>query len=108
MSQRMAVTEEGLYDLLSFLVSSAHLLVNEPEHYGSFRLIDAASRLIEFALESGHLEDDAFLREFKEDADRGNLLMMTDEVGFLRFLEDATRDMAREMKRRATANKVGS
>ena len=77
MSQRMAVTEEDLYELLSFLVSSAHLLVNEPEHYGSFRLIDAACRLIGFALESGRLEDDGFLREFKEDADRKKLLMMT-------------------------------
>lgn len=101
MSQRLAVTEEELYELLSFLVSSAHLLVNEPEHYGSFRLIDAACRLIGFALESGRLEDDQFLREFKENADRGKLLMMTDEDGFLQFLEDATRDVAREMKRRS-------
>ncbi len=105
MSQRLAVTEEELYELLSFLVSSAHLLVNEPEHYGSFRLVDAACRLIEFALVNGRLEDDQFLREFKEDADRGKLLMMTDEEGFLQFLEDATRDVAREMKRRASAGR---
>jgi hypothetical protein len=97
----MAVTEEDLYELLSFLVSSAHLLVNEPEHYGSFRLIDAACRLIAFALDGGGLEDDSFLRAFKEDADRRKLLLMTDQAGFLQFLEDATRDMAREMKRRA-------
>ena len=108
MSQRLAVTEENLYELLSFLVSSAHLLENEPEHYGSFRLIDAACRLVGFALKSGRLEDDGFLREFKEDADRGKLLMMTDEAGFLQFLEDATRKVAREMKRRATANESGS
>jgi len=108
MSQRLAVNEEELYELLSFLVSSAHLLVNEPEHYGSFRLIDAACRLIGFALESGRLEDEKFLREFKEDADRRKLLMMTDEEGFLQFLEDATRDVAKEMKRQATAQGSGS
>jgi len=101
-SQRLAVTEEDLYELLSFLVSSAHLLVNEPEHYGSFRLIDAACRLVGFALDGGGLEDDDFLRAFKEDADRRKLLLMTDQDGFLQFLEDATRDMAREMKRRAS------
>jgi hypothetical protein len=100
MSQRLAITEEELYELLSFLVSSAHLLVNEPEHYGSFRLIDAACRLIGFALESGRLEDDQFLNAFKENADQKKLLLMTDEAGFLQFLEDATRDVAKEMKRR--------
>ena len=102
MSQRTVLTEEDLYELLSFLVSSAHLLVNEPEHYGSFRLIDAACRLVGFALEGGRLEDEEFLREFKETADRNKLFLMTDQEAFLQYLEDATRDVAREMKRRAT------
>jgi hypothetical protein len=30
---------------------------------------------------------------------------MTDEAGFLQFLEDATRTVAREMKRRANARR---
>jgi hypothetical protein len=101
MSQRLVVTEEDLYELLSFLVSSAHLCVHEPRLYGTFRLIDAACRLIGFALESGQLEDEQFLRQFKEDTDKGKLWMMTDEEAYLEFLEDATRKMAREMKRRA-------
>jgi len=58
-------------------------------------------RLIGFAFSSGRLEDDAFLRDFKDEADRKKLLMMTDEEGYLQFLEDATRDVAREMKSRA-------
>ena len=101
MSQRTLLTEEELYELLSFLVSSAHLLVNEPENYGSFRLIDAACRLVGFALEGGCLEDDQFLREFKEDADQKKLLLLTDQEAFLQYLEDATRNVAMEMKRRA-------
>jgi len=104
-SQRTLLTEEELYELLSFLVSSAHLLVNEPENYGSFRLIDAACRLVGFALEGGRLEDDQFLREFKEYADQKKLLLMTDQEAFLQYLEDATRDVAREMKRRADAGR---
>jgi hypothetical protein len=107
-SQRLAASEEDLYELLSFLVSSAHLNVGEPRLYCSFRLIDAACRLIGFALESGRLEDDGFLREFKDDADRKKLLMMTDEERYLQFLEDATRNVAREMKSRATARGTGS
>ena len=71
--------------------------------YGTFRLIDAASRLIGLAQESGELEDDRFLREFKEDADERKLLMMADEEAYFEFLEDATRRMAEEMKSRAGA-----
>jgi hypothetical protein len=97
----MVLSEEDLYEALSFLVSSAHLCVIEPRTYGTFRLIDAASRLIGLALESEELADDQFLREFKEDADRRKLLMMTDEKGYFQFLEDATRKMAMKMKKRA-------
>ena len=103
MSQRMVVSEEDLYEVLSFLVSSAHMCVVEPEFYGTFRLIDAACRLTGLALENGQLEADQFLREFKEDADRRKLLLMTDQEGYFQFLEDATQKMAKEMKRRAGA-----
>jgi hypothetical protein len=107
MSQRMVVSEEGLYEVLAFLFSSAHILVNEPHLYGTFRLIDGASRLMGFALESGQLEDEQFLRELKNDVDEKKFLLMTDEQTYFALLEGATRAMAREMKRRATANKIG-
>jgi hypothetical protein len=104
MSQRIVATEEDVYELLSFLVSSAHLCVDEPKLYSPFRLIDASCRLAGFALESGNLEDDQFLREFKEDAEKRKFLVTTDEEGFLQFLEDVTRRVAREMKRRAATD----
>ena len=108
MSQRMVVSEEGLYEVLAFLFSSAHLLVNEPHLYGTFRLIDGASRLMAFAHESGQLEDERFLRELKDDVDEKKFLLMTDEETYFELLEDATRRMAKEMKKRAPANKGGS
>jgi len=108
MSQRMVVSEEDLYEVLAFLFSSAHILVQEPHLYGTFRLIDAASRLVAFALESGQLEDEQFLRELKEDVDERKLLLMTDEEAYFELLEDATRKMAKEMKRRAAATKGNS
>ena len=103
MSQHMVLTEENLYEILSFLVSSAHLCVKEPRFYGTFRLIDAACRLVEFSLESELLKEDQFLHKFKAYADENKLLLMTDEGAYFEFLEDATRQMAKEMKRRATA-----
>jgi len=105
MTDHMVVSEEDLYEILAFLFSSAHLLVNEPHLYGTFRLIDAATRLIGFALEGGELEDDKFLRQLKEDVDARKLLLMTDEETYFQLLEDATRQMAKEMKRRATASR---
>ncbi|MGB9299469.1 MAG: DUF6092 family protein [Anaerolineae bacterium] len=108
MSQRMLVSEEGLYEVLAFLFSSAHILVNEPHLYGTFRLIDGASRLMGFALESGQLEDDQFLRELKNDVDANKFLLMTDEKTYFELLERATRAMAREMKKRASAETTGS
>jgi hypothetical protein len=108
MTQPLVMTEENLYELLAFLVSSAYLCVNEPKLYGTFRLIDAACRLIDFSLDSGRLEDEQFLRAFKKDADERKLLLMTDEDAYIQFLEDATRKTAKEMKRRATAPKPSS
>jgi hypothetical protein len=108
MSQRMVVSEEGLYEVLAFLFSSAHILVNEPHLYGTFRLIDGASRLMGFALESGQLEDERFLRDLKEEVDEKKFVLMTDEETYFQLLEDATRKMAQEMKKRAAASKDDS
>jgi hypothetical protein len=41
MSERMVVSEEDFYEMLSFLVTSAHPTVHEPRLYGTLRLIDA-------------------------------------------------------------------
>jgi nitroreductase len=41
MSERMVVSEEDLYEMLSSLVTSAQPTVHEPRLYGTLRLIDA-------------------------------------------------------------------
>jgi hypothetical protein len=94
------LTEEAVYELLSFLVSSAQLCVTEPQMYGTFRLVDGASRMLGLALESGE-SDDEFLPEFKKFIDDHKLSMMTDEEGYIEFLHESSRLMARQMKRRA-------
>jgi hypothetical protein len=99
MAERMVISEEDFYELLSFMVTSAYLSVEEPELYGSFRLIDGACRLIEFALDSGQLRDEQFVKEFKEYADVRKHWMMTDESGYLQFLEEATGKLAEELRR---------
>ena len=108
MNERMVVSEDGLYEVLAFLFSSAHILVNEPHLYGTLRLIDGASRLMGFAVESGQLEDAEFLRQLKDDVDEKKFLLMTDEKTYFELLERATLAVAKEMKRRAAAEEAGS
>jgi hypothetical protein len=95
------LTEEDVYELLAFLVTSAELLPEEPPLYGTVRCIQASSRLMGFVLESGR-NDDQFLTEFKEYLDKELWLLFTDEEeAYIQFLKDASRKLARELVRRA-------
>lgn len=57
MDQRVMVTEDDVFELVAFLVTSARLCVDEPKLYGPLRLVDAASRLLGCILSSDELED---------------------------------------------------
>jgi hypothetical protein len=105
MSQRSEpklLSEEDLYEMLAFLFSSAHLLVNEPHLYGTIRLLDAASRLMGFALDGTQLQDDQFLRKLKKDLDERKFLLVTDEEAYCQYLGELTLTIARQMKHRAS------
>ena len=97
----MMVTEDDVFELLAFLVTSARLCVDEPKLYGTFRLVDAASRLIGFALKSDQLEDKQPLQQLKDEIDEKKFLLTTDQEGYVKFLDDLTRKVARELKERA-------
>ena len=61
---------EGLA-LLAHLVTSAELTMTEPWDYGTFRLIDAASRLAAAMAPRSSDEHRAFLEGFLADVDAG-------------------------------------
>jgi hypothetical protein len=105
MGRRTVVPEDEAYELLSHLVASAEICTFEPYYYGTFRLLDAASRLMASMLASG--EDDAWLREFKDRVDEKKLLMMHDRERYFSFLGEATREVAEAMKRRYARVTVG-
>jgi hypothetical protein len=106
-NERRLLKEDEVYELLAFLVTSAELLVGEPHLYGTFRLIDAASRMMAFALESGNL-DDEFMSQFKGYVDTNKVLSISDEKAYVKFLEEASRMLARELKRRASTQHGGT
>jgi hypothetical protein len=96
----MVVPEDEAYQLLAHLVASAELCTFEPHYYGTFRLIDAASRLLGCMLEHGNEGDRAWLRNFKEELDQKKVWMMWDREGYFQFLREAPGKIAEQLKRR--------
>lgn len=101
MAERLVVGEDEAYELLAHLVASAELCLTEPYYYGTFRLIDAASRLMGYML--AHGGDGAWLADFKREVDEKKEWMMWDREGYFAFLREATGGVAGELKRRALA-----
>ena len=97
------LTEDAILELLAFLATSARLCVDEPKLYGTFRLVDAASRLIGCALQCDQLEDKQFLQQLKGEIDEKKMWLTSDQEGYYEFLDELTRKVARKLKERASA-----
>ena len=96
------LTEDQAFKLLAFLVTSARLCVDEPEDYGTFRLIDGASRLLAFLLESDEAQERDFYAKLQRDIEDSKLLLLTDEEAYAECLAQAARDVAGQMKSRTS------
>jgi len=101
MNQPKVLTEDDAFELLTFLVTSARGCVDEPETYGTFRLIDAASRLLGFLLKGEGVEDGEFYSHLKEEIDEKKFWLVTDLEAYFNFLSEVTRKVAKRLKRRA-------
>lgn len=89
------VPRERAYELLAHLVASAEICVGEPHYYGSFRLLDAASKLAAMMVGCGL--DDPWLAGLQAELDRGKLLMMSDRPAFYSYLPQASRQVAERL-----------
>jgi len=101
MTEKMIISENQATELLAFLVTSSRGVIEEPELYGSFRLMDAASRLLGFMLESRKQADEEFLQQLKDKIDSGKMLVMSDEEQYLAFTEDVVRSVTQWLKANA-------
>ncbi|MDI6894713.1 MAG: DUF6092 family protein [Bacillota bacterium] len=88
-----------LFRYLCYLASSAAGLVDEPRLYGPFRLVDAAERLIDIMSELGW--SDPFLNELHDFIAREKDGVMTDEEGFVAFLNQVVDRLATELPARS-------
>lgn len=95
----MVLTEDQAFDVLAFLFSAAEITMHEPTYYGTFRLVDAASRLMGHMLEHNPEQTVEFLRRFKAEVDTKKAWMMWDREAYYDFLRAAPATVAAEVKR---------
>lgn len=105
--QKLVLTEEQALEIITFLVSSAEICLHEPTYYGTFRLVDGASRLMGLMLENNPETSGDFFRAYKETIDTQKTSMMWDRAAYYDFLRSIPAAAAAELKRvRALANET--
>ena len=104
---QFVLTEEQAFDILAFLFSSAEICLVEPTYYGTFRLVDAASRMMGHMLAHDQERSGEFLRRFKEEVDTKKVWMMWDREAYYDFLREAPAVVAAEVKRLEDENAAG-
>lgn len=82
------MNKEQAIKLITYLVTSARGCVDEPKIYGSFRLVDSATRLFDTLRESGAIEDGSELAEVVEKINEYKYTCMTDEKQFVAMLDE--------------------
>ncbi len=89
--------DEGLFDLIGYMLTSARGLLDEPVEYGPFRLIEGVSRLCALMSESSSRHKE-LLGRLKLVIDRDKFTMMTDFEAFTKLLDNAVLEFTRSMK----------
>ncbi len=95
--------EREFFSLVSFLITSARGCVREPKLYGSFRLIDAASRLISLMEKMGIANEG--LLELRREIEEGKYSLMYDSSEFLSLLDRLSEKIGEIVKELERAEK---
>jgi hypothetical protein len=97
MSNQIAMAEFEALKLLAYLTASADISLFEPDLYGPFRLIDAASQLAECVLANDPGERRDFWQAIKAEIDQKKIWLMHDRPGFREFLAAMPGTVAKEL-----------
>jgi hypothetical protein len=89
--------EKALFDLIGYMLTSARGLMEEPQSYGPFRLIEGVSRLCEILIKEKTEFQDTYLL-LKEKIDERKFSLMTDEEEFVALMDETILDFTRRMK----------
>ena len=104
MSEQQAMDlNQELFKVVTHLVSSAPVSLDETPILAAFRMVDGANRLIALAQSSDAFAADEFLAAMREDYLAHFALVMTDQVAFEAWLDGYVRRFTKEAFRRTTA-----
>jgi hypothetical protein len=101
--RELVVSADEVLELIAYLLASAELCMSEPYNYGSFRLLDGASRLAGYAISSDGARDSAWLRELRGEIDEHKGLLMWDRQAYVAYLHDVMGKVADRIKRETPA-----
>jgi hypothetical protein len=97
MTEQMALTETEALQLLAHLTASAEISLVEPDLYGPFRLIDAASQLAGHVLQHDAGDCREFWSAIKTEIDCKKIWLMSDRPNFRKFLQQMPAKVAQEL-----------
>jgi len=88
--------EKEIFELICYIIVSARNLDQETKMYGPFRLVDAASKLIEILEKNGIYDE--FLSQVRTMIEDNKYKVMTDKEEFVSFLDDLVLKMVAKLK----------
>jgi Family of unknown function (DUF6092) len=97
---QLVLSKQEAIELMTYLLASAECCTREPLYYGTFRLLDGASRLAGYVLDREAARD-AWLSDFKAELDAKKGLLMWDRKGYYEFLQEAVGRIAERLPRQA-------
>ena len=92
--------DDELFRVVTYLIGSAGTAVGETLPLASYRLLDAATRLVAMTESHDGLSSDTFLTHIREEIAKHRTMVMWDQAGFLRWLPTLEREMVREARQR--------
>ncbi len=88
--------EKEIFELICYIIVSARNLDQETKMYGPFRLVDAASKLIEILEKNGIYDE--LLSQVRTMIEANKYKVMTDKEEFVAFLDDLVLKMVGKLK----------
>ena len=82
--------------LLSFVIISARGCVEEQKIHGPYRLVDTVERIISQLDNEGRIDE--FLTKEREKIRENKNMMMYDEEGFIKFLDELVINFTKKLK----------
>ncbi len=75
MQESLVLSEEEAIELLTFLLASSRTQLDDPEHYGSMRLLSAAEHLRDCIMERSSAETRTLLKKTVEKTEQAHVLV---------------------------------